>query len=117
MGPVLDFFAPGFVVEVPAAAEAAVGEEEEVVLPVVVEEVWVEVVEEDEWEEDDVEEWEEEDEEEVELVLEEDVELGFADIGVKFTPVYTIWRSISVGCPAYVVATWVAWLDAPQLYW
>jgi hypothetical protein len=40
MGPVLDFFAPGFVVEeVPAAAEAAVGEEEEVVLPVVVEEV------------------------------------------------------------------------------
>jgi hypothetical protein len=68
----------------------------------------VEVVEEDEWEEDDVEEWEEEDEEEVELVLEEDVELGFADIGVKFTPVYTIWRSISVGCPAYVVATWVA---------
>jgi hypothetical protein len=38
MGPVLDFFAPGFVVEVPAAAEAAVGEEE-VVLPVVVEEV------------------------------------------------------------------------------
>jgi hypothetical protein len=116
MGPVLDFFAPGFVVEVPAAAEAAVGEEEEVVLPVVVEEVWVEVVE-DEWEEDDEEEWEEEDEEEVELVLEEDVELGFADIGVKFTPVYTIWRSISVGCPAYVVATWVAWLDAPQLYW
>ena len=67
----------------------------------------MEVVEEDEWEEDDVEEWEEEDEEEVELVL-EDVELGFADIGVKFTPVYTIWRSISVGCPAYVVATWVA---------
>jgi hypothetical protein len=111
MGPVLDFFAPGFVVEeVPAAAEAAVGEEDEVVLPVVEEVVWVEVVEEDEWEE----EWEEEGE--VELVL-EDVELGFADIGVKFTPVYTIWRSISVACPAYVVATWVAWLDAPQLYW
>jgi hypothetical protein len=39
MGPVLDFFAEGFVVvEVPAATEAAVGEEE-VVLPVVVEEV------------------------------------------------------------------------------
>jgi hypothetical protein len=73
----------------------------------------VEVVEEDEWEEDmEVEEWEEDEEEvewekdeEVELILEEDVELGFADIGVKFTPVYTIWRSISVGCPAYVVAT------------
>jgi hypothetical protein len=76
----------------------------------------VEVVEEEDWEEDEeVEEWEEdgevdewEEEEEVELVLEEEVELGFADIGVKFTPVYTIWRSISVGCPAYVVATWVA---------
>jgi hypothetical protein len=39
MGPVLDFFAPGFVVEVPVAAGATVGEEEEVVVPVVVEEV------------------------------------------------------------------------------
>jgi hypothetical protein len=114
MGPVLDFFAPGFVVEVPVAAGATVGEEEEVVVPVVVEEVWVEVVEE-EWEDEDEEEWEED--EEVELVLEEDVALGFAGIGVKFTPVYTTWRSMSVGCPAYVVATWVAWLDAPQLYW
>jgi hypothetical protein len=47
----------------------------------------VEVVEEEEWEDEDEEEWEED--EEVELVLEEDVELGFAGIGVKFTPVYT----------------------------
>jgi hypothetical protein len=68
----------------------------------------VEVVDEEEWEEDEDEEVDEWEEEEVELVLEEDVELGFADMGVKFTPVYTIWRSISVGCPAYVVATWVA---------
>jgi hypothetical protein len=67
----------------------------------------VEVVDEEEWEEDEDEEVDEWEEEEVELVL-EDVELGFADMGVKFTPVYTIWRSISVGCPAYVVATSVA---------
>lgn len=60
--------------------------------------------EDEECEDEEVDEWEEE---EVELVL-EDVELGFAGIGVKFTPVYTTWRSISVGCPAYVVATWVA---------
>jgi CO/xanthine dehydrogenase Mo-binding subunit len=97
------------VVEAPTVAELAACEEVVfgvVVLPVVVDLEEAEV---------EVEEVEEEDLEE-ELVL-EDVELGFADMGVKFTPVYTICRSISVGCPEYVVATNVAMLDAPQPYW
>lgn len=38
------------------------------------------------------------------------------DVGVKFTPVYTTWRSSSDAWPAYVVATWVASLEAPQPY-
>jgi hypothetical protein len=52
------------------------------------------------------------DEEELELK----VVLVGADVGVKFTPVYTTCRKTSDCCPAYVVATEVACHDAPQLY-
>lgn len=44
------------------------------------------------------------------------VTLGMAEVGVNSTPVYTICKCTSEGCPAKVVSTVVAKLEAPQPY-
>jgi len=49
-------------------------------------------------------------------VLELVVVMAMAETRLNVTLVYTTCRSISEGCPEYVVSTVVAQLDAPQPY-